>query len=248
MLDAAEPLYLPGYFPELRPVPAQRARLRIAQDRLDDARAWAVEQHVRLDGSAPYVATFDQLTLARLLVAEHRADADALGGLDRALAELMAAADARGQVENGLDARIVRAVLRRWLGDLDGALEVLHDALALGVPVGYRRLFLDEGHPMAALLRVARERLDPSGAQLASEVIDSAVVRAVARPAQETALSERELDVLRLLATGLTGPEIAQRLFVSVNTLRTHTRHIFTKLDVTTRRAAVLRAGELHLV
>jgi LuxR family maltose regulon positive regulatory protein len=61
-------------------------------------------------------------------------------------------------------------------------------------------------------------------------------------------LSDRELDVIRLLATDLSGPEIARHLFVSVNTLRTHTKHIFTKLDVTTRRAAVLRATERGLL
>jgi LuxR family maltose regulon positive regulatory protein len=61
-------------------------------------------------------------------------------------------------------------------------------------------------------------------------------------------LSEREVEVLRLLATTLTGPEIAGQLFMSVNTFRTHTRHIFTKLDVNTRRGAVSRAGELDLL
>ena len=61
-------------------------------------------------------------------------------------------------------------------------------------------------------------------------------------------MSERELEVIRLLATELTGPEIAARLFVSVNTLRTHTKHIFTKLDVNTRRAAVHRAAGLGLL
>ena len=61
-------------------------------------------------------------------------------------------------------------------------------------------------------------------------------------------MSDRELEVLRLLATDLTGPEIAQRLFVSVNTLRTHTKHIFTKLEVNTRRAAVQRASDLSLL
>ena len=69
-----------------------------------------------------------------------------------------------------------------------------------------------------------------------------------AGPAPGEGLSERELEVLRLLATDLTGPEISGRLFMSVNTFRTHTRHIFTKLDVNTRRAAVTRAGELGLL
>jgi len=61
-------------------------------------------------------------------------------------------------------------------------------------------------------------------------------------------LTRRELDVLRLLDSELTGPEIAAHLFVSLNTLRTHTKHIFTKLDVTTRRGAVRRAVDLGLI
>jgi LuxR family maltose regulon positive regulatory protein len=61
-------------------------------------------------------------------------------------------------------------------------------------------------------------------------------------------LSERELDVLRLLGTDLDGPDIARRLVVSLNTVRTHTRHIYTKLGVTNRRAAVRRAADLDLL
>ncbi|HEY3006613.1 MAG TPA: LuxR C-terminal-related transcriptional regulator [Micromonosporaceae bacterium] len=246
MLEAAEPLYLPGFFPDLCPIPALRARVRIAQGRLDDARAWAREHHERLDGEPSYLGAFDRLTLARLLVAEHRGDAPVLEVLD----VLVSTAEARGQIGNALDGRVVRALLHHSLGDLPRALDELDQALTLGVPVGYRRLFLDEGAPMGSLLRVARERLGAAGARRAAEVTDSAFasVPDVARPASDDALSERELEVLRLLATGLTGPEIAQRLFVSVNTLRTHTRHIFTKLDVTTRRAAVLRGSELNLL
>ncbi|MBV8221146.1 MAG: helix-turn-helix transcriptional regulator, partial [Solirubrobacterales bacterium] len=69
-----------------------------------------------------------------------------------------------------------------------------------------------------------------------------------ARPTSDEGLSDREREVLRLLATELTGPEIAGELYVSVNTLRTHTKHIFQKLDVNTRRAAVRRAAELGLL
>ena len=73
-------------------------------------------------------------------------------------------------------------------------------------------------------------------------------VRTRAPAPSADALSERELQVLRLLDTELTGPEIARELFVSRNTLRTHTKHIFTKLGVTSRRAAVLRARERGLL
>ena len=67
-------------------------------------------------------------------------------------------------------------------------------------------------------------------------------------PSTTESLSERELQVLRLLDSELTGPQIARKLFVSHNTVRTHTKHIFTKLDVTSRRAAVRRARERGLI
>ena len=103
-----------------------------------------------------------------------------------------------------------------------------------------------------ALLRAAEQR--PSTGELARVVLRAGagaapdgVTQAAATPAAE-GLSEREVEVLRLLATSLSGPEIAQQLFMSVNTFRTHSRHIFTKLDVKTRRSAVLRAAELELL
>jgi LuxR family maltose regulon positive regulatory protein len=119
------------------------------------------------------------------------------------------------------------------------------------VTAGYCRLFLDEGEPMAQLLgQVAREaaggvcghaeHLLAAGQRPSAQVPAGAV--------EEERLSERELQVLRLLATELSGPEIARQLFVSVNTLRTHTKHVFTKLDVNTRRAAVRRATDRGLL
>ena len=100
---------------------------------------------------------------------------------------------------------------------------------------------------MTELLRAAERR--PESAGYAARVLRAAAATAdAAVPSGDEGLSDRELEVLRLLATELTGPEIARRLFVSVNTLRTHTKHIFTKLDVNTRQAAVRRAAELGLL
>ena len=126
---------------------------------------------------------------------------------------------------------------------LEGAaLAALADALAGGVQHGYRRLYLDDGAAMVDLLEALGT--GPAATVLAAAGRDEPPPR----PQQPEGLSERELEVLRLLVTELTGPEIAQRLYVSLNTLRTHTKHIFTKLDVTTRRAAVRRATERGLL
>jgi LuxR family maltose regulon positive regulatory protein len=189
-------------------------------------------------GEGSHLDEVDQLTLARLVVAEGD-HLDAVVALTHRVAR---AAEAAGRGGSVVDALVVRALAHRAVGDLDAALEALREALALGVPHGFRRLYLDEGAPMVELLQTCGDELATT--VLASRQED----QPRATTAQPEGLSERELEVLRLLATELTGPEIAQRLFVSLNTLRTHTKHIFTKLDVNTRRAAVRRAGEQGLV
>jgi LuxR family maltose regulon positive regulatory protein len=256
MLEQAESLYLPGYFPDVRPIPASRARVHIARGRLEDAAAWARAHHVTPDGPSDYSAEYDQLTLARLLIAQHRAAPrpKTLEAARTLLDRIVAAAEAADRGGSLVEALLVRSLAHRH-SDRDAALADLGRALRAGVPVGYRRLFLDEGPPMGELLRAAAGRPDLLGSAEAAALLraaerqqdDPSPTRPPALGSREP-LSEREVEVLRLLATDLTGPDIAGRLFMSVNTFRTHTRHIFTKLDANTRRAAVSRADELGLL
>jgi LuxR family transcriptional regulator, maltose regulon positive regulatory protein len=246
MLDQAEPLFLPGYFPDVRPIAATKARVRIVQGRLDDARAWARERGVAPTDPPTYLAEYDQLTLARLLVAEGDAR-EALVLLDRVLD----VAQEAGRGGSVVEVRVVRALAHHANGDADSAAADLAAALTGGVPAGYCRLFLDEGPPMAELLgQVARAAAQDvrTHAEHLLAAAQTPSAPAPARRASEEGLSEREREVLRLLASELSGPEIAGQLFVSVNTLRTHTKHIFSKLDVNTRRSAVRRAAELGLL
>ena len=236
-LDEAQSLVLPGYFPDVRPIPAMRARVRVAHGRLAEAREWAVSREVELDGK-DHLGEYDRLTLARLMVAEGDRLDDVVAATERIAAE----AGAAGRGDSVADALVVRALAHDERGDRGAALEALDESLRRAVPSGYRRLFLDEGAPMVALLR------DSADEHAAVVLAAAAGDEPPPPPPQVDGLSERELEVLRLLATELTGPEIAQRLFVSLNTLRTHTKHIFTKLDVTTRRAAVRRATERGLL
>jgi LuxR family maltose regulon positive regulatory protein len=121
--------------------------------------------------------------------------------------------------------------------------------MTLAEPEGYVRVFIDEGPPIASLLQAAAKQGTARNyvrrllAAVRETGHDSPIEQALIEP-----LSERELDVLRLLGTDLDGPDIARELTVSLNTVRTHTKHIYAKLAVTSRRAAVRRAQELDLL
>jgi LuxR family maltose regulon positive regulatory protein len=128
----------------------------------------------------------------------------------------------------------------------DGAAQsALEPALALAGPEGFVSVFTDEGTPMAALLKPAAKRQAYARTLLAGfgDRDTPAPSLGLVEP-----LSERELDVLRLLRSDLDGPEIARELHVSLNTVRTHTKAIYDKLGVNNRRAAVRRAEELALI
>jgi LuxR family maltose regulon positive regulatory protein len=165
-----------------------------------------------------------------------------------------------------LEIRVLQALALDAAGRLPSALATLGRALGEAPePDGQVRLYLDEGPPMLALLdRLARVTEPVAGADAAVFPGEGGeAVRARARRLLERArtvedaepttplvepLSHREVDVLRLLDTELTGPEIARELYITVNTLRTHTKHIFAKLDARTRAAAVRRARERGLI
>jgi LuxR family maltose regulon positive regulatory protein len=120
--------------------------------------------------------------------------------------------------------------------------------VTLAEPEGYVRIFVDEGPPMASLLRVAaKQGIARTYVRRLLAAVNKTKDGAPASQALIEPLSERELDVLRLLATDLGGPEIARELVVSLNTVRTHTKNIYAKLGVNNRRAAVRRAAELDL-
>jgi LuxR family maltose regulon positive regulatory protein len=131
----------------------------------------------------------------------------------------------------------------------DEALDAVADAVARAEPEGYLRVFADEGEPLARLLAALakREGWTPYLRRLHAAASGPASPRGAAQGLADP-LSDRELDVLRLLGSDLGGPQISRELMVSLNTLRTHTKNIYAKLGVTSRREAVGRAAELGLL
>jgi LuxR family maltose regulon positive regulatory protein len=174
------------------------------------------------------------------------------------LARLLAAAEAGARVGSVVEILVLQALACAADGDLAAAQTALIRALHLAEPEEHVRILVDEGEPMAQLLR----RVD--GREVASSFAGRLLraredghapsadtpSRAAAPSAHQLVepLSPRELDVLRLLPTELTGPEIADRLVVALSTVRTHTKSIYGKLGVSNRRAAVGRAVELGLL
>ena len=250
LFNEAERVYVGDFFPNIRPVPALRARAWITQGRLGEALDWAHEQGLSADDDLSYLREFEHITLARVLLtrySDERAE-HSVYEATRLLERLLRAAEAGGRTGRVIEILVLQALAHQVRRDIPAALACLERALTLAEPEGYVRVFIDEGPPMASLLRTAAKQGTTRNyvrrllAAVSGTGQDSPVRQALIDP-----LSERELDVLRLLGTELDGPAIARELMVSLNTVRTHTKNIYAKLAVTNRRAAVRRAAELGL-
>lgn len=257
LLDQAERLYRRGFFPEVRPIAAIKARTRIFQGKLSEAGDWARRRGVSATDDLSYLREFDHLTLVRLLIAQYRIHRNPteIREAVELLGRLLEAAQESRRIGSLVEILMLQALTHEVQGERTVALEALEGALAVALePGAHVRLFLDEGEPMVSLLRDAEEREllgdHPHRLLNAGTTGGSGAAAPGAATALSLAepLSERELQVLRLLTSELSGPEIARELFISLNTLRTHTKHIFTKLGVSSRRAAVRRAQEQGLI
>ncbi len=250
LLDEAERAYMGDYSPNVRPVAALRARVHLAQGNVGNALAWARERHLSATDTLSYLHEFEHITLARILLAQ-----DTTGRADgprdeatRLLERLLDAAKQGHRTGSVIEITVLQALDHHARGDTPAALGALEQALLPAEPEGYVRVFIDEGPPMTALLRAAAQH--GRGGDYTRHLL--AADSAKFRPPPEQRglvdpLSQRELHVLRLLRTDLSGPDIARELTVSLNTIRTHTKSIYAKLSVNNRRAAIRRAEDLNL-
>jgi LuxR family maltose regulon positive regulatory protein len=233
------------------PVSAYQARLWLAQGDVASTVQWAQEQGLCADGEISYQREVDHLTLARLLITQSNAS-EATGLLQR----LLEAAEAGGRISRVIEILILQALAAQVGGDTTQAMATLEQALTLAEPEGFIRIFVDEGPPMARLLYEALTRgivpdyvrrllaaFPVAGPEEAAPLETQALKSDLIEP-----LSERELEVLQLIAEGLTNPEIASRLFLSVHTVKAHTHNIYGKLGVHNRTQAVTRARALGVL
>jgi len=210
----------------------------------------------------------EHIILARALVGlgrEQSAESHLADTLDL-LARLLEMAATAGWMGKAIEILALQAMALQAQGDAEQALAALGRALALAEPEGYVRLFVDEGPPMARLLKALssqRSAISQSYLGRLLAAFDGAtkderprmkagdqplVVHRGLPPILIEPLSERELEVLGLIAQGLTNREIAARLFLTLNTVKVHTRNIYGKLDVHSRTEAVACARNLGLL
>ncbi|MCH8339020.1 MAG: tetratricopeptide repeat protein, partial [Chloroflexi bacterium] len=160
LLHEAERLFIVSFNPNVRPISALKTRIWVAQGRLAEALAWAQEQELSVEDDLSYLREFEHITLARVFIAQHRNDSEersihqAVGLLER----LLKAAEEGGRTGNVIEILVLQALAHEAQGDIPPALVPLERALALAEPEGYVRIFVDEGPPMAALLREAAKR------------------------------------------------------------------------------------------
>ena len=242
----------------LNPVPARRAQLLLARGDVDAAAEWAAERGLTADDEPSHPREPAYLVLARILLAQSR-PGDALRPLER----LRAAAIADGRLGRLIEIEALRALALTATGDETGALSAMADAVALAAPEGHIRVFVDEGRSMATLLgrlvaTPETELMVDGGVPVVylgrlAQAFDEDVAGALPSKAATlqglvVPLTDRELEVLRLIATGRQNKQIAAELYVSLNTVKKHGTHIFDKLGVTNRTAATDRARQLGLL
>jgi LuxR family maltose regulon positive regulatory protein len=226
-------------------VESRRASLWVAQGHADEANRWAMNTGLDPLGEINYQRIGELMIFTRVLIAR-----GAIIEVVDLLTRMMDTAEAAGWFGRLTEMRILLALAHQAGGERDKSMLALEQALISAKPEGYVRIFVDEGDPMEALLRESVTRgiaPDYVSKLLAAFETDNVQVVPPSATSLIEPLSERELEVLHLLKTELSGPEIADQLMIALSTMRTHTQNIYSKLGVSNRRGAVHRAEELNL-
>jgi LuxR family maltose regulon positive regulatory protein len=255
LLDEARQGYVKTAVPMLQPVEAHKARIYLKQRRLDKAQAWVRKRGLSVTDEVNYLCEYEYLTLARVRLGE-----GVFTGVNELLERLLTLAETQKRTGSVIEILLTWALVHRAQSNHLQALSALERALTLAEPEGYMRTFVDEGEAMQLLISDFRLTIAPRAHPLLGYVdrildffpqptenrFESKIVNP--KPKMIEPLTDRELEVLRLIAEGHSNAEISQRLYLALSTVKGHNLRIFNKLQVQNRTEAVVRARELGLL
>jgi LuxR family transcriptional regulator, maltose regulon positive regulatory protein len=240
--------------PDISEARVLQGRLWLAQGDLAAAQRWIHTHAWPTDRPMHYAHQTEALMLARISIAQAR---QAPGAIDlnpvvHQLEQLLQLAEADQRMADRIATCALLALAHAVMGDTHQVLERLASALALAMPAGYIRIFVDEGAPMRSLLLSLRAAHGASEANgLLAPYINQLLEAFPADAPSERApglLSQREYAILQCIAEGCSVQEMAARLVISVHTVRTHLKNIYAKLDAHNRIQALERARKLQLI
>ncbi len=242
LLDEAQRVYAKNPVPIVRPVKAMQARIYLKQGRRDKAEAWVREQRISLSDEVSYMDEYELLTLARLRLADP--------GVHDLLERLLALAKAQNRQGSVLNILVTQALAHQAQACQSQALTSLERALTLAAPQGYMRTFVDEGEKVRLMIADYRVAIEKHSHPLLAYIdkLLTTFPQSEIENQQSEILSSRELEILQLVAQGLSNSEISQRLYLALSTVKGHNLRIFAKLQSQNRTEAVARARELGLL
>lgn len=267
-LEEADNLYRRQPVPSVQPIAALKTQVWLRQGRLAEALHWgrsrglSTKDDIGASGVS-YLHEFEYITLARTLLAHYEINRSEpiIHEAVELLAHLLKAAEEGGRDGSVIRILVLQALAHKAQGNTSFALTILEHALNLAKPEGYVRVFVDEGLPMAELLHEAAiQSIMPDYVNKLLVVFGAEKQQCSGQtnsPPQSLdpransireSLSERELEILSLIAAGKKNQEIADQLIISINTVRYHTKNLYGKLGVNKRTQAVARSHELDLI
>jgi LuxR family maltose regulon positive regulatory protein len=259
LFDEARRVYVKNPIPILQPIEARKARVYLKQGRLDKAQGWVRERNISTEDEVRYLDEYEHLTLARVRLAE-----SSFTGVKHFLESLLALAETQKRTGSVIEILLTQALVHQAQGNQSKALAALERALTLAEPECYLRTFVDEGEAMQLLISDFRHlhRAADAGQVLpiatrahplygyVDRILGFFPQPLESKPQSKTieSLTDRELEILRLIADGQSNAEISQRLYVALSTVKGHNLRIFNKLQSQNRTEAVARARELGLI